>query len=77
MCRRRRNDSRDDLARRIGHELREARERAGISARGLAAASGVSSGTVAKVELGHACPGADTIEAIARGLGVSVHVRLA
>ena len=53
-----------------GHRLRAVREAAGLSQLALSAASGVTNDTISRLELGRRAPQADTIERLARALGV-------
>jgi transcriptional regulator with XRE-family HTH domain len=59
----------------VGSNVRKIRERIGMSQTGLAIASARSRGTIAGIELGYSGQRnnlSDTIEAIAKALGVTV-----
>ncbi len=56
----------------LGARLREGRERAGISLRGLARDVGVSPSLVSQIEHGHVTPSVGTLYAIANALGLLV-----
>ena len=60
-----------DQYKELPQRLREARERAGLSLRGLALSCGLTGPGVAKIENGVSVPTLDNIEAIAKALGVS------
>lgn len=55
----------------LGARLSQARQEAGLSVRGLAAKCGVSSSTIGYIEQGRQYPTVETLERIARALGVS------
>jgi len=55
----------------LGARLSRARQEGGLSVRGLSAKSGVSSSTLGYVEQGRQYPSVETLERIARALGVS------
>lgn len=55
----------------LGARLSQARQEAGLSVRALSAKCGVSSSTVGYIEQGRQYPTVETLERIARALGVS------
>lgn len=60
------------LSSKLSHRLRLAREKRGISRRDLAARLGGDKySTLSKIEEGDSMPGIDTVELLARALGVS------
>ncbi len=52
--------------------LRNARRRAGLSQRRLAAATGVAQPTIARIERGHEVPRVDTLDRLLRACGDTV-----
>ena len=52
--------------------IRRLREQRGMTQEALAFASGITTGSVARIELGQSVPGWDTVRQLARGLGVSL-----
>lgn len=56
----------------IGHEVRALRKKLGITVSDLAAATGVSSGMLSKIENGNISPSLTTLQALSRALGVPV-----
>ena len=52
--------------------LRHARQRAGVSQRGLAEAAGVPQSTVARIERGQLSPRVDTLDRLLRAAGQTV-----
>lgn len=56
--------------------LRAARERAGLSQRGLASAAGTAQSVVARVELGVTSPSWDTLARLVEATGCRLSVRL-
>jgi transcriptional regulator with XRE-family HTH domain len=57
--------------------LREARSRAGLSQRELAARAQTAQSVVARIELGQTSPTWDTLSRLLRGAGFDVYARLA
>ena len=55
----------------LGKRLKKAREKAGLSQRELARASGVSQGMISQIEAGHKEGGLRIFEKLAAALGVS------
>jgi transcriptional regulator with XRE-family HTH domain len=55
----------------FGDRLKELREAAGLSQEGLARAAGISTSAVSKLEQKLVDPGWQTVQALARALGVS------
>ena len=55
----------------LSRRLRQAREHAGLTQRALAAKSRCTNSTIIEVEAGNRMPQIDTIEVLARALGVS------
>lgn len=55
----------------IAARLKEARQNAAMTIRALAAAAGVASSAITDTEIGERIPRADTLEKMARALGVS------
>lgn len=55
----------------IASRLKEARKHADLTIRALAAAAGVASSAITDTEIGNRIPRADTLEKMARALGVS------
>ena len=55
----------------IAARLKEARQHAEMTIRALAAAAGVASSAITDTEIGQRIPRADTLEKMARALGVS------
>lgn len=55
----------------LGRRMRQARERAGLTQRALAAKSRCTNSTIIEVEAGKRMPQIDTIEVLARALGVT------
>lgn len=60
----------------IGHELRNAREEAGLSIRSLAAKSGVSASTIHRIESGAMSPTIDLANKVLAVLGLATQVRI-
>ena len=56
----------------MGLRLRQAREKAGLSLRALADRAGVDFSTIYRIEAGDTVPKLDTLEKLAKALGVSV-----
>jgi transcriptional regulator with XRE-family HTH domain len=52
--------------------IRRLREQRGLTQEALAFASGVTTGSVARIELGQSVPGWDTVRQLAGALGVSL-----
>lgn len=61
----------DSLSGRLGSRVELLRKRAGLTSTQLAAAAGISSGSVQQLERGSVSPKLDTVAAIAGALGVS------
>ncbi len=61
----------------IGHRLREARLRTGLSLRGLGALTGFSASFLSQVELGQASPSLGSLTRIAEALGLTPSALLA
>lgn len=55
----------------IGHRIRELRKERRLTVRILSDRSGLAENSVARIERGERVPSAISVEAIARGLGVS------
>lgn len=55
----------------IASRLKEARKHSDLTIRALAAAAGVASSAITDTEIGNRIPRADTLEKMARALGVS------
>ncbi len=55
----------------LGHRLQQAREETGLSQRTLAERAGTVHSTVGDIEKGRRYPAVDTLERLARALGVS------
>ncbi len=55
----------------LGLRVRQAREHAGLTQRALAAKSRVTNSTIIEVEAGKRMPQIDTVEVLARALGVT------
>lgn len=56
----------------LGKAVRQLREKRGITQERLAQDAGLTTGTVSLIERGQSNPAWGTVEALARGLGVSV-----
>lgn len=56
----------------IGHEVREARRRTGMTLAELAAATGLSVGMLSKIERGSTSPSLGTLQRLSRTLGVPI-----
>jgi transcriptional regulator with XRE-family HTH domain len=56
----------------LGTVVRRLREERGMTREGLAFASGLTVGSIARVELVQSVPGWDTVRAIAKALNVSL-----
>ena len=56
----------------MGLRIRQLREKRGLSLRGLAEKAGMDFTTLNRIELGKATPRFDTLEKLAKALGVSV-----
>jgi transcriptional regulator with XRE-family HTH domain len=56
----------------MGLRLRAIREKKGLSLRALADRSGVAFGAINRIELGKTTPRLETLERLAKALGVSV-----
>ncbi len=65
-----------EQAQRAGHLVRDARLRAGLSLRALAARAGTSHTTLATYEAGRKTPGFETLRRILSACGFDVEVRL-
>jgi transcriptional regulator with XRE-family HTH domain len=52
--------------------LRRMREERGITREGLAFRSGITTGALARIELGQAAPGWDTVRLLAEGLDIGM-----
>ena len=55
----------------IGHRIRELREARELTVRVLSDRTGLAENSIARIERGERMPGAASVEAIARGLGVA------
>ncbi len=55
----------------IGHRIRELREARELTVRVLSDRTGLAENSIARIERGERMPGATSVEAIARGLGVA------
>ena len=62
----------DSLARRIGNRVREIRKQAGLTLKQLAEASGLTPGTLSKIENGLTKPSITTLQMIANSLKVDI-----
>lgn len=62
----------NNLERAIGHEVRTARKRLGITVADLATATGLSAGMLSKIENGNISPSLTTLQALSRALGVAI-----
>ncbi|WP_126541885.1 helix-turn-helix domain-containing protein [Oharaeibacter diazotrophicus] len=56
----------------IGHEVRTARKKLGITVADLAAATGLSVGMLSKIENGNISPSLGSLQALSRALGVPI-----
>jgi transcriptional regulator with XRE-family HTH domain len=56
----------------LARALRRLREERGLAQEALAFASGVSTGTIARIETGQSSPAWTTVRALARGMGVTL-----
>jgi transcriptional regulator with XRE-family HTH domain len=63
---------REDVQRALGRNLRQARERAGLTQEAVAERSGVHPTEVSRIESGKRDPRIATVEALAEAVGVSV-----
>jgi len=63
---------RGDVRRALGKNLRQARERAGLTQEAVAERSGVHPTEVSRIETGKRDPRIATVEALAEAVGVSV-----
>ena len=55
----------------MGQRIRELREERELTVRALSDRTGLAENSIARIERGERMPGAASVEAIARGLGVS------
>ena len=62
----------NNLERAIGHEVRERRKVLGITVADLAAAAGLSSGMLSKIENGNISPSLTTLQTLSQALGVPI-----
>lgn len=66
------NSRRGDVRRALGKNLRQAREREGLTQEAVAERSGVHPTEVSRIESGKRDPRIATVEALAEAVGVSV-----
>ena len=66
------NSRRGDVQRALGKNLRQAREREGLTQEAVAERSGVHPTEVSRIESGKRDPRIATVEALAEAVGVSV-----
>ena len=57
-----------------GVALRDARKKAGLTQRQLAAATGVPQSAIARIEIGAVTPRVDTLEKLLRGCGYTLEI---
>lgn len=61
----------DRLKKHVAKALKEAREKGGLTQQELAKKAGINSNAYAKIERGSALPELDTLEKLAKALGVT------
>lgn len=70
---RRTTKERERIQQQLGARIQRLRQREGMTQRQLAAATPIiNPGTISKIERGAAAPSLETLDAIARGLGVEI-----
>lgn len=64
-------EEKDEFLRNVGEQIKNAREKSGISAAELARRTGTERSTIARIETGRTNPTASTLKSIANALGMS------